>query len=108
MRKDLNMRKGKMVAQGSHASVQATVKNINKDEVQKWLSEGMRKICVSCKDEKELLELYQQAVAAGLVCSIIRDAGATEFKGVPTLTCIAIGPAKDEEVDKITKDLKLL
>jgi PTH2 family peptidyl-tRNA hydrolase len=34
--------------------------------------------------------------------------GKTEFNGVPTKTCLGIGPAKAEKIDKITGDLKLL
>lgn len=101
------MRKGKMVAQGAHASLKATVDNINKKPVQEWLNSGMKKICVSCDSEEELRELHNKALAAKLPCSIILDAGHTEFNQ-PTLTAVAIGPAKPEHVDKITKDLKLL
>ncbi len=44
----------------------------------------------------------------GLVCSLIIDAGLTEFGGVPTRTCIAIGPNWSDEIDEITGHLKLL
>lgn len=36
------------------------------------------------------------------------DAGLTEFKGIPTKTCIAIGPADSNEINKISGHLKLL
>ena len=88
IRKDLNMRKGKMVAQGAHASVKATVDNIDSKLVKKWLASGMKKICVSCKDEDELRALHNAALQAGLICSIILDAGHTEFDK-PTLTAVA-------------------
>ena len=101
------MRKGKMVAQGAHASLQATLDNLQNKDVIEWLANGMKKICVSCQSEQELRDLHHQALAAKLPCSIILDAGHTEFAG-PTLTAVAIGPAPDEEVDKITKELKLL
>lgn len=107
LRKDLNMRKGKMVAQGSHASLKATLDNIESKDVNKWLANGMKKICVSCRSEQELRDLHNKALAAKLPCSIILDAGHTEFNG-PTLTAVAIGPAPEAEVDKITKELKLL
>ena len=37
----------------------------------------------------------------------IEDEGRTEFKGIPTKTCIAIGPNKAKEIDKITGHLPL-
>ena len=48
------------------------------------------------------------AKLAGLPCSLIRDAGLTEFAGVPTLTAVAVGPAELSKVDAITSHLKLL
>jgi PTH2 family peptidyl-tRNA hydrolase len=39
---------------------------------------------------------------------LIEDAGLTMFNGVKTKTCLAIGPAKDSEIDEITGSLKLL
>ena len=73
-----------------------------------WLNGKFTKITVSCKDEQELLDLYNQAKDAGIPCVLITDAGLTEFNGVPTNTCIAIGPFWNEEIDKITKHLPLL
>jgi PTH2 family peptidyl-tRNA hydrolase len=73
-----------------------------------WLNGLFTKVVVSCDSEQELLELYEQANSNGLPSSLIVDAGLTEFNGVPTKTCIAIGPAKSEYIDKITEHLKLL
>jgi peptidyl-tRNA hydrolase, PTH2 family len=39
---------------------------------------------------------------------LITDAGHTEFKGVPTKTCLAIGPNDVDEIDVVTGHLKLL
>ena len=112
MRKDLNMRKGKMVAQGAHASMAAILqsnKEIKKTPaLEEWLNGRFTKICVSVNSEEELLTVYNQAKEAGIICSLITDAGLTEFNGVPTITCAAIGPDYPEEIDPITKDLKLL
>ncbi|WP_291909508.1 aminoacyl-tRNA hydrolase [Chitinophaga sp. CB10] len=120
MRKDLNMRKGKMIAQGAHASMafltrQAVIEGNtlhtplrNPEEVQEWISLGFTKICLSVDSEEELVRIYEQAVADGLIASLITDSGYTEFGGVPTKTCCAIGPNRNEEIDRITKELKLL
>ncbi|NSL89227.1 aminoacyl-tRNA hydrolase [Chitinophaga sp. Mgbs1] len=120
MRKDLNMRKGKMIAQGAHASIafltrhaavngnqlQTTLRN--PEEVSEWMTKGFTKICLSVDSEEELDRVYKQALEDGLNATLITDSGLTEFGGVPTKTCCAIGPNLNTEIDKITKDLKLL
>ena len=120
MRKDLNMRKGKMVAQGSHASLGALLSlqtgkteteltiSLANPAVVAWLSGRFTKICVSVDSESELIELYQKARSLRLPASLITDAGLTEFAGVLTVTCCAIGPAWPEDVDKLTGKLPLL
>ena len=108
LRKDLNMRKGKMVAQGCHASMKATLENINHPDVKEWLAGLFTKIAVSVNSEQELLEIYQKAQQANLVCSLIQDSGLTEFDGIKTYTAVAVGPAKNKRVDQITGHLKLL
>ena len=112
MRKDLKMRRGKEIAQGSHASMAFLLRNYVDDSVKKinlteWLTNGQTKICLQIHSEEELLLLYKKAIEAGLEANYITDAGRTEFNGVPTKTCLAIGPNKAEEIDKITKHLKL-
>ena len=74
----------------------------------KWLEGSFAKIVVSCNSEEELLELQKQAKEANILNALITDAGATEFNGVPTVTCLAIGPHSSEEINKITGNLKLL
>lgn len=123
MRKDLNMRKGKMIAQGCHASMKVFFNwgewNDYEDRdyyringmtmaMKNWIDGRFTKIVVSCDSEQELDELYQQAKDKKLPCAMIVDAGLTEFNNVPTKTCIAIGPAYPDEIDEITKHLKLL
>ena len=77
-------------------------------DMKDWIDGRFTKIVVSCDSEQELDELYKQAKEKGLPCSMIVDAGLTEFNGVPTKTCIAIGPANPDDIDEITKHLKLL
>lgn len=122
VRKDLNMRKGKMVAQGAHASMKAVLDlMVDKNEkmtlhlgqpgyeaMKDWIEGRFTKVCLSVDSEKEMLELYQKAKNKGLICSLIVDAGLTEFNGVPTKTCISIGPNWSNEIDEITGHLKLL
>jgi PTH2 family peptidyl-tRNA hydrolase len=108
MRKDLNMRKGKMVAQGAHASMKALVENLSDPRIKQWLAGPFAKIAVSVDSEEQLMSVLGKARAAGLITALITDAGRTEFNGVPTNTCIAVGPATNEDLQPITGDLKLL
>jgi peptidyl-tRNA hydrolase, PTH2 family len=108
MRKDLNMRKGKMCSQAAHASLKATLENLTHPSVIKWLSGNFTKITVSVDSEEQLFEVMKNAENAGIITTLITDAGRTEFDGVPTNTCIAVGPASDEELTPITGHLKLL
>lgn len=117
MRRDLNMRKGKMIAQGAHASL-AVVLQIQKNDsflskdtlkaFDSWVHGTFTKVCVSVDSETELMRVYSAACAAGLPVKLITDAGHTEFHGVPTKTCLAIGPSWADDIDKITGELKLL
>lgn len=117
MRKDLNMRKGKMISQGCHASVSAVLKCMNKvnkgddsnsDALDEWMSGRFKKVCLYVESEQELLDIYNTAKYNKLNVKLIKDAGLTEFDGVPTLTCLAIGPDYPEVIDPITGHLKLL
>jgi len=111
MRKDLNMRKGKMIAQGAHAAVDAVLdckQNYNKI-FEKWSKDGQKKICVSVDSEKELFEIVQKAKDSQInIVSVITDSGLTEFDGIPTVTCCALGPDLENKLDSITGHLKLL
>lgn len=123
VRKDLGMRKGKMIAQGSHASMKVFFDRgsvfdaasgggelrINlTPSMREWVEGSFAKIALSVDSEDELLDIYEQAKEAGLPCSLIQDAGRTEFHGVPTYTAVAVGPAVREDIDPITGNLKLL
>lgn len=118
LRKDLNMRKGKMIAQGAHASLGAIFGLGHRDgntlvipldaRSEPWVYGRFTKISVSVNSEKELIELHEKAKAAGLITSLIQDAGFTEFGGVPTYTAVAIGPDEATKIDPITGHLPLL
>ena len=120
VRKDLKMRKGKLAAQVAHASMAVildmmakeknkwTLSMSEEDAVYKWLHGPFVKIVVGVDSKDELMELYIAASLAKIPNALIQDAGRTEFHGTPTYTCIGIGPADPEEVDKITGHLKLL
>lgn len=109
LRKDLGMRTGKMVVQGSHASRRVVVPNQHNPLVIEWQKDDVTSsIGLRVESEAELVAIYQAAQAAGLLCSLVEDLGFTEFHGVPTKTCVAVGPGLVEEVDLITGHLKTL
>jgi PTH2 family peptidyl-tRNA hydrolase len=120
MRKDLGMRKGKMIAQGAHASLKVVLDAGAPDPdgagftialdpaLSAWLGGRFTKICVSVDSEAALDAIVARARAAGVRCALIVDAGHTEFHGIPTRTCCAVGPAWSDAVDAITGELPLL
>ena len=108
MRKDLKMRKGKLIAQGAHASLKATLENLDHPSVKEWLSGAFTKIAVGVNSEEELFEVMKNAKDAVLITTLITDAGRTSFHGVATNTCIAVGPASYDDLEPITGELKLL
>ncbi len=121
IRRDLRMRRGKEIAQGAHASMAWLRQRImphltpagRADQVRfseaerTWLDVSMRKVTVKVGSEQELLDVYDKALAAGLVVEMITDRGLTEFGGVPTRTCLAVGPDYDDLIDPVTRDLEL-
>jgi len=108
VRSDLKLGKGKLAAHVSHASLAGykLVKESNPEIVEEWEREGEKKIVVKVNAERELFELYEK-IKKEIPCTIIRDAGFTQI-APGTVTCLVVGPWKDEEVDRFTKDLKLL
>ena len=130
IRKDLKMRVGKACAQASHASMAfltdgmvvlqergtdvhyldntLTSDREEAEEIQHWLCNSFRKICVYVNSEEELDALKEKAEEAGLMVHLIDDNGATEFNGVLTKTCLAIGPHWDHKFEGITDHLPLL
>jgi peptidyl-tRNA hydrolase, PTH2 family len=121
IRRDLRMRRGKEIAQGAHAATAWLVDQVlqtmgpNGSVVhaalspaeRTWLETSFRKVTVKVNSEEELLAVHDQALQAGLVVHLITDRGLTEFGGVPTRTCLAVGPDYDDLVDPITGDLEL-
>lgn len=118
MRHDLKMRRGKQIAQGAHASISFLTRRLQEHghallascsrAERDWLESGFAKVCCRVDSEEELLAIHDKAVASDLEVHLITDSGKTEFQGVPTNTCLAIGPDDIEKIDAITGDLQLL
>ena len=124
VRKDLNMRKGKIAAQAAHASMKVLLDRMScsndygkmnlkltmdfNGPLYNWIFAKFTKIVVYVNSEVELLTLRDECLFHELPCALIKDSGLTEFKGVKTYTCLAIGPEKNDKIDIITEDLPLL
>ena len=131
------IRKGKFGAQCAHASLGAllTLFSVYKQELVRlgtfdvepgkiqyeynltfgkdsilndWLNGKFTKIVVSVDSDEELVALNKALDETYIPHALITDSGLTEFHGVPTNTCLGIGPYTAEEIDKFTGNLPLL
>ncbi len=105
VRDDLKLSKGKLAVQVAHAAISA-YEFASKEVRQAWKEGGQKKVVLRVPGLKDLFELKEVARKQGLPTALITDAGLTE---VPpgTITVLGIGPARVEELDKITGYLKL-
>lgn len=121
MRTDLMMTKGKFVSQGSHASFGAVLQMMNKNdnglsieyddsnsELQHWINNSFTKITLRVDSLDELMRIRDEAERLNMNVCFIIDNGRTQFKNIPTPTCLAIGPHEEEFINLVTGDLKLL
>jgi peptidyl-tRNA hydrolase, PTH2 family len=124
IRTDLEMSVGKTAAQASHASMKiffdkfmiqgkhypeenVEYKVILTKEEAIWKDGLFTKIVKKVKNESQLLKVYEEAKAAGLNVSLIKDAALTELKE-PAYTAIAIGPNYVDRIEPIIKRLQNL
>ncbi len=112
LRRDLKMGRGKAAAQAAHASCEAVFLIIYSKKrewmewMEKWRLSGQEKVVLRVDSEEELVEVYNKAKAAGLPSSLIIDAGRTQLPP-GTKTAVAVGPAPEHLVDRVTGGLKL-
>lgn len=108
-RSDLHLSKGKTAAQAGHAAISAAEESrrCHRKWFEEWLIEGQRKIVVKVKSEKEISELKTAALELGLPNALIVDRGLTEIPA-GTVTCLGIGPAPVQKVDRLTGKIPLL
>jgi PTH2 family peptidyl-tRNA hydrolase len=130
MRKDLKVRRGKECAQAGHASMAWLTNRIRRSKSflkrikylftgdiyelldfspaeKEWVDGSFAKVVLQVDSLDKLREIELKAANAHLELYLIVDSGRTEFDGVPTITALAIGPDKCENIDPITKNLQL-
>jgi PTH2 family peptidyl-tRNA hydrolase len=105
IRKDLKLPKGKACAQAAHASVESVLR-CDKKIVKGWRAKGMKKVVLAINDIKELHKFVQMAKDLNITTAVISDAGRTVVEP-GTITCAAIGPDIEEEIDSVTGILKM-
>mmetsp|Transcript_12283 Transcript_12283/g.30822 ORF Transcript_12283/g.30822 Transcript_12283/m.30822 type:complete len:187 (-) Transcript_12283:11-571(-) len=109
VRTDLKMQKGKMCAQVAHAAVDAVQMAMEAEQelLDKWEECGCTKVCLKVDSEEGLLELGAAASEAGLITSIIEDAGRTQVEPGSRTVC-GVGPGPAPLIDSVCGHLKLL
>jgi PTH2 family peptidyl-tRNA hydrolase len=109
VRGDLNMSIGKTCSQVSHAAVSAAeeTRKVKPEWFEKWLMEGQRKIVLKAESLEELVKLMNAALKEGIPACLVSDMGLTELPP-NTVTCLGLGPAPEELMDRVTKPLPLL
>jgi len=126
VRKDLNMRKGKIASQCAHASLNMLLDMMelitDKNDAPiyqqvipltsqwiEWLKDGSKKkITVSVDSENAMDDIRQKVIDLNIPYHQVIDHGLTEFNGVHTKTVLVIGPWDDDILNTITGHLPLL
>jgi PTH2 family peptidyl-tRNA hydrolase len=109
VRRDLKMGTGKLAAQVAHAAVMGADKarHSRPEWFEQWFSKGQAKVVVKVQSMDQLIEVRKKAESLHLPVVQVQDSGLTQIPP-GTSTCIGIGPAPEELVDRATSDLKLL
>jgi len=108
VRDDLKISRGKWGAQIAHASLSCGLSVLKKypNWFKAWQVNGQKKVVLKVDSLEKMIEVKDKAKQKKLIYEVIKDAGLTEVeKG--TVTCMAIGPAPSNTIDKVTGDLPL-
>ena len=110
VRTDLGMSIGKTAGQVAHAAIGASQHlDCKPSDFIAWYNDGrdQAKIILAVQSEDALMNIFAQVMLAELPFALVFDQGKTELPP-DTLTCLGIGPAKAEIINKITSSLPLL
>ncbi len=112
-RHDLNCRLGKKMAQAGHAACATFFRSIENNidahgnvsftltpAQLEWCIGSQKKIVLRVDSEADLLLLHQRAKELRLPCTLITDAGLTEWDS-PTVTCLGVGPDDERAIDEL-------
>lgn len=122
VRTDLKMGKGKMCSQCCHAclavykkvlkrnekdSISGNNKKDNMSYLNVWRRCGEKKVVLKVSSINDLHEIEKKAAAENLLTAIIIDAGRTQIEP-NTATVLAIEPAPEDIINRVTGHLPLL
>ncbi len=109
VRTDLGMGRGKIAAQVGHACVMGCERagRSRPEWLEEWRRSGQAKVVVRAGDAREAREIVKGAALLGIPWCEVADAGLTQLEP-GTLTCVSLGPAPAEVVDRVTGGLRLL
>jgi PTH2 family peptidyl-tRNA hydrolase len=106
LRADLKLSKGKAAVQAAHASI-LSYERASLHDRKSWKEQGQKKVALKVPSLPALYRVRDDAERVGLPCAIVEDAGLTEIPP-GTVTALGIGPARADELDKVTQRLELL
>lgn len=111
-RRDLRMSAGKLAAQAGHAFLNCGLRFIkasleNNDIFAEYKRSGETKIVLGVDTLGELVRLRDLAVANGIITATVMDEGRTQFNGVPTITCCALGVTRRRDMPREFEKLDL-
>ena len=108
VRADREMGRGKAAAQCGHAAVSGYLECLkaHKDVAQEWLQSGQKKIVLKVDGDEALVRFYEAFKFKKIPCSLVSDAGLTQLPP-GTRTALGVGPWKSDEIDILTRGLKL-
>lgn len=109
VRTDLKMSKGKISAQVGHATLGAykAARAKTPSIVRAWENSAQPKIALAIKSAKEANTLSANARRLGIPTYTVHDAGRTQI-AAGSMTVLAIGPAPNSKIDRVTGHLRLL
>lgn len=111
VRCDIDIPLSKLIAQGGHAAdtlvwrADKSGKGLLADE---YMACGQAKLVKRAKTENDLHMVFDLCTEAGILASIVTDAGLTHFNGQKTLTVAAVGPCRRSDLPKKVDKLQML
>lgn len=100
---------GKTCVQVAHAAVSAAeeTRRLKPEWFEEWFKEGQKKVVLKVKSLEELNKLKEIASNENIPTYLVSNMGLTELEP-GTITCLGLGPAPEELMNKVTGELPLL